>query len=226
MEGEPIASYFVFEFPTFLFLIMNSTVIYLWLEITQNVNKVKDVKGSGMNSLLFLGWIVWDLFILLCFIGFIIAYYVSPSEENLPCSLHFVQLASKAKLDVSLAYVVFVAFLSIVMAFTFMVTGAMFLFPIILRLTSSHRLSEMHSKILIYTWSLMFIFAVCFVVKSILLLIAATSNFVVPVIVFAFLEQIPTAILLWYLRPPSFHRSSASTDDSSQKSKTFSTYTK
>lgn len=46
-------------------------------------------------------------------------------------------------------------------------------------------------------------FAICFVVKSILLLVAANSDtFKVPVIVFALLEQIPTAVLLFYLRPP------------------------
>jgi hypothetical protein len=40
----------------------------------------------------------------------------------------------------------------------------------------------------------MFTFTICFVVKSILLLIAAfTEGFYLPVIVFALLEQIPTA---------------------------------
>eukprot|EP01127_Copromyxa_protea_P009048 TRINITY_DN2103_c0_g1_i4.p1 TRINITY_DN2103_c0_g1~~TRINITY_DN2103_c0_g1_i4.p1 ORF type:complete len:1585 (+),score=263.48 TRINITY_DN2103_c0_g1_i4:684-4757(+) len=196
LEAEPIASYFVFEFPTFLFLVMNSTVIYLWLEISQTMKSLH-LKGSGIHSGLFMGWIMWNTFILLSFIGFIVAYYVSPSgKEPTACSIYYAEQASKAKLDVSLAYVIFVAVLSIGMAVTFIVIGAKFL-----RMTAGQ--SSRGNKLLIYTWSVMSIFAVCFVVKSVLLLIAATTNFTIPILVFALLEQFPTSVLMWYVRPPT-----------------------
>eukprot|EP01127_Copromyxa_protea_P022669 TRINITY_DN8269_c0_g1_i5.p1 TRINITY_DN8269_c0_g1~~TRINITY_DN8269_c0_g1_i5.p1 ORF type:complete len:1542 (+),score=155.75 TRINITY_DN8269_c0_g1_i5:66-4691(+) len=140
IEDEPIASYFVFEFPTFLFLIMNSTLIYLWLEISETMKNLKQVSGTGVNSRLFAAWVVWNLFILLCSCGFIIAYYASPSgHDPLSCNLYFAEQPSQAKLDVSLAYVIFVAVLSIVMAITFICIGMNFLLPIMLHVKSAQK---------------------------------------------------------------------------------------
>eukprot|EP01127_Copromyxa_protea_P020202 TRINITY_DN6716_c0_g1_i2.p1 TRINITY_DN6716_c0_g1~~TRINITY_DN6716_c0_g1_i2.p1 ORF type:complete len:932 (+),score=125.15 TRINITY_DN6716_c0_g1_i2:1-2796(+) len=123
MEDVPIASYFVFEFPTFLFLIMNSTIIYLWYELSEITRKLENVNGGGVNSIIFGAWVAWNLLILLFFAGFIVAYYVSPGEEHLPCRLFFNEQPSKAKLDVSLAYVIFVAFLSVALAITYIIIG-------------------------------------------------------------------------------------------------------
>eukprot|EP01127_Copromyxa_protea_P016650 TRINITY_DN4986_c0_g1_i1.p1 TRINITY_DN4986_c0_g1~~TRINITY_DN4986_c0_g1_i1.p1 ORF type:complete len:1209 (-),score=173.40 TRINITY_DN4986_c0_g1_i1:45-3671(-) len=210
IEDQPIASYFVFEFPTFLFLIMNSTVIYLWLEISRTMKSLKHVSGSGVNSRLFAFWVVWNLFILLCFVGFIVAYYATPSgSEQLPCSIFFSVTASQSKLDVSLAYVIFVAVLSIFMAFTFIVIGLLFLLPIMFHEDESKH-SEAQKHLMLYTWLVMSTFALCFVAKSVLLLIAATTLFTVPIIVFALLEQVPTAVLLWYIRPPHINSNSGS----------------
>eukprot|EP01127_Copromyxa_protea_P001263 TRINITY_DN1129_c1_g1_i1.p1 TRINITY_DN1129_c1_g1~~TRINITY_DN1129_c1_g1_i1.p1 ORF type:complete len:1521 (+),score=172.56 TRINITY_DN1129_c1_g1_i1:68-4630(+) len=199
IEAEPIASYFVFEFPTFLFLVMNSTVIYLWLEISEAIEKVNT--SSAFRSPIF-GWALWNVLVLLCFIVFIIVYYVAPSEGNsLPCSLFFAKQPSQAKLDVSFAYVVFVAVLSIAMAIIFIFTGIKLLAPLLSHLNFTQQWNDSQKRLLIHTWLVMSIFVICFVTKSVLLIVAITRGFSVPIIVFALLEQIPTAVLLWYIKP-------------------------
>eukprot|EP01127_Copromyxa_protea_P001759 TRINITY_DN1167_c0_g2_i3.p1 TRINITY_DN1167_c0_g2~~TRINITY_DN1167_c0_g2_i3.p1 ORF type:complete len:190 (-),score=10.01 TRINITY_DN1167_c0_g2_i3:87-656(-) len=163
-----------------------------------------------------MGWLAWNLTVGLCFIGFIVAFYVSPDgSTKLPCSIYFASQISRAKLDVSKAYVIFVAALSVIMGITFIVVGLKFLVPIWFRLNKSKQWSKPQKDLMIYTWLVMLSFAVCFVVKSILLMVASSvDTFTVPIIVFALLEQIPTGVLLWYLRPPSLTKSSLSTSRS------------
>eukprot|EP01127_Copromyxa_protea_P022273 TRINITY_DN791_c0_g1_i6.p2 TRINITY_DN791_c0_g1~~TRINITY_DN791_c0_g1_i6.p2 ORF type:complete len:639 (-),score=61.78 TRINITY_DN791_c0_g1_i6:596-2512(-) len=192
VEKYPLASYLVFELPTFLFLIMNSTIIYVWLEIIFASNKLLNIRASKK---LLMGWIFWNTCILMCFISFLVAYY-SQSSYELPCVL-YTRAQNPVKVTVSMAYVIFVTALSIIMGIAFLVIGMRFLLPV----CSSMQKSQY--KLMVVTWLVISVFAICFITKSILLLVVATDNsFSVPVLLFALLEQVPTAVLLYYLRPP------------------------
>jgi len=197
LEDEPVASYLVFEFPTFLFLVMNSTVIYLWTEILITVRTFSS--GGEFRSRILGAWCVWNILVLLCFAAFIIAYYAISDESELACALFFTRKPSSSEVAVSYAYVVFVAILCFVMAAAFVVSGASVIFPV----CSHHiKMTSARKSFIFRTWIVMSVFALCFTTKSILLLIAANSDLIIPVIVFALLEQLPTAVLLVYIQPP------------------------
>jgi len=197
LEDQPVASYLVFEFPTFLFLVMNSTVIYLWTEILITVRTFSS--GGEFRTRILGSWVAWNFLVLLSFTAFIIAYYTIANHDVLSCALFFSLKPSSSEVAVSYAYVIFVAILCFIMAAAFVVSGASVIFPV----CSHHvQMTSARKSFILRTWIVMSIFALCFVTKSILLLIAANSDLIIPVIVFSLLEQIPTAVLLIYIQPP------------------------
>lgn len=197
INNHTVYSYIFFEFSTYLFLIMNSAIIFIWFEIAYHTKNVH--KSSTFSNIMFTSWVGWNIIILIVFAGFIIAYYASSDTSSLPCSLLYFQLSeSQTIIDVSRGYTIFVAVVCFIMCAGFLISGIIFVYQV-------HTISKNNKTInmmVIKTWLTLSVFCVCFTVKSILILVAEFSVLIVPIIVFALLEQIPTAVLMYYLRPP------------------------
>lgn len=197
INENTVSSYVFFEFATYLFLIMNSAIIFIWFEIAYHTKNVH--KSSTFSNGMFSIWLLWNLIILLSFIGFIIAYYVVPQAETYACSLLYFQLSeSDAVARVSRGYTVFVATVCFIMSVGFVVSGIIFIYQI----SSISKGSDALNNVTLKTWLTLSVFCICFTVKSILMLAGEFIGLIVPIIVFALLEQISTSVLMYYLRPP------------------------
>lgn len=197
IDRYPVTSYVFFEFPTFLFMIMNSVIIFLWVEIAYTVKFLH--ASPTVNKILVLSLFAWNTYIFACFIIYVVVYYtVTTDTGELPCNLLYFQLTqSSATINISKAYVVFVSSICFILALSMLISGLKLLVPhISLAKTNNAKLN-----FLLRTWAVMCIFTICFIVKSILLLVAAYTNFIVPILLFSLLEQIPTLVLLFYLSP-------------------------
>jgi hypothetical protein len=194
---DPTVSYIFFELPTFLFMIMDSAIVFLWVEITYTVKRLEPSKKFSRT--LFSYWAVWNLFILACFVGFIVAHYYSREQKEQDCSLLDLNLVSEKDLIVNRVYVCFVSFICLALGISMMVSGYNLVKPHLGHQTTSR--SKNVTKFLMWTWGLMSVFAVTFLIRSILMVVAVFTNLIVPIIVFCLLEQAATAVLLYYLRP-------------------------
>jgi len=159
---------------------------------------MKGGKQKAIHTELMAGFMLWNFLILMCFIAFIIAYYnVDDSITALPCDEIVTNSNSKKKVAISLAYVIFVTFLSILLAFTLIAVGTGFLYLHWGKRKASPKLMKVMQKMFL----LVLMFPLFFVTKSILLVIAGSTDFILPLIVFGVLEQCCTAVLLYYIQP-------------------------
>lgn len=182
-------AYIFFEFPNLLFMIMNSVVIFLWIEITYTTKRM--APSPELSRKLFLGWALWCLFLLTSFVILIISYYVTNDDQDSDCVIASIPI-NEISLVINKVYVVFVVSVCFVLTLAMIVFGWKFM----------NQLSKGVDRLLVRTWILMSVFSATFTVKSSLMIASAFSNFVTPILVFTSLEQCAVVVLLYYLRPP------------------------
>jgi len=148
------------------------------------------------------------------------AYYIVNKVDQLPCQLLFVITPNARAVQVSLGYVIFVAVVCFILAAATVAFGVSFLTSAWRTLMDLSKSDSSVLRMLGVTFLLMFLFPMCFIAKSVLLLVAEyNEEFSVPIIVFAVLEQIPSAVLLFYLFPNIKNVKTSSLSKSSKKSK-------
>lgn len=189
----PVTSYIFFELPTFLFIMINSSIVYLWIEIINTIRNYGFV--VGLNRQLQSLFLVWVLLLLACFSAFIAVFYAMSNTIESLCSL--LETRANNAVIVSQAYVVFVAVVLILLGFVIFCFGG-----IIFCSGYTKKVELLIVNSIQRTWLIMMLSLSFSVIKSILMIIAVFDSFIIPILVFTLLEQIPTGILLYYMRPP------------------------
>lgn len=192
---SPSIAYIFFEFPNLLFLMMNSVVIILWIEISKTM-KVLTPSRAFIRKL-FLLWNSWCLFLITSFVVLIISYYVTNNSEGSECVIGSLPI-DETSLVINKVYVVFVVSVCFVLTAAMIITGWKFLKNLLFQEVLSDGVAELMTR----TWAVMTVFSITFTVKSSLMIASAFSEFVTPIIVFTSLEQCAVAVLLYYLKPP------------------------
>lgn len=187
-------SYIFFEFPTFLFLIMESILIFIWIEIIQTMKILQPSKRFSRR--LFTLWLIWNSFILICFVSFIMGYYVISELDKSDCSLAPVSVSIE-RLNFNKAYVIFVAFVCVILLTSIVISG----YKLLRAYTENTNIRKSSLKFLVLTWLMASVLSVSLMIKSALMITSAFSDFTVPIIVFTLLENIPITFLMYYLRP-------------------------
>lgn len=188
----PATSYVFFELPTYLFVMINSSIVYLWIEVIRTIHNYGFVVGVDRKAqTLFL---VWSIVILGCFSAFIAVFYSVSTNIKSECSL--LETHPNDALIVSQAYVVFVAAVLILLGMI------MIGFCVIVFFSDyTEKIDADIVKNIQLTWMVMCMSLLFSIIKSILMIIAVFDTFIMPVLVFTLLEQIPVGILLYYMRP-------------------------
>jgi hypothetical protein len=199
IDTYSVSNYLFFEIPTYLFIVLNSVIIFLWIEIIHTVEKM--YRDNSFTKRLFIAFISWNAMILICFIIFLIVFYTIEQVKTSPCILLSVQEQSEKMLYVNKAYVIFVATVCIILAISMAISGIKLIIPHMLAKTINT--NEKLNIFLINTWLLMSVYTICFSIKSALMIATTFTNLIMPIIVFTLLEQIPMTVLLYYLRPPT-----------------------
>lgn len=191
-------SYVFFELPTFMFITMDTILIGLWLEVAHTAKILNP--SPVFSRRVFVAWCISNLFILASFSGFVAAYYILAEGEQSDCSVIPLTQSNESLLTNKI-YVVFVATICIVLSLLMLLSGVN-----LVKLMQSNMVDKSIPRLLLWTWFVMIIFPVTFAIKSVLMIASVFTGFTLPILVFTSLEQIPTAVLLYYLNPPVNYR--------------------
>lgn len=193
ISSHPETSYIFFELPTFLFIVINSSIVYLWIEILHTVKNYGFV--VGINKKLQPIFFLWIMLLLSCFCAFIVTFYVVSNNSESECT--FLTVNTSDATIVSKAYIIFVAGILILHGVVMLLFGA---FIYVFRM--ENKVEENLIMTIQKSWLVMSLSLSFSILKSILTIIAVFGAFTMPILVFTVLEQIPVAILLFYMRPP------------------------
>jgi len=189
--GDSIAILFVFEFPSFIFFVMFTTVLYLWAQVLYRVRTMK--RKAGQIKIVWRLYLGVNIAMFAIFVVFVIIYYTITEDPPLPCQQGDIGAGSKNKFTTNLAYLIFIGIIVLILAIVYMLLGFFFI----------RQIGKTSKKGLIMQMTLMVTgtFVPMFIIKSALILWSATTNGVVPLIVFSLLEILPAAVLLYYILP-------------------------
>jgi len=202
----------LFEIPGLVFFIMYNSLLYIWSTAIYNAKRLK-IKNQA--SLTWNAYIGYNIAMVIIFIIFAIVSFTIGEAAVLPCKRGDVVDVNGSHRQVNLAYLIFLAALSSIMAIGVIIAAAM-----LLRLIGSgNKKSKRLQNLVRMTILILATFPIMFVVRTLLLIIAAAdSSIVIPLIVFSLLEVIPTSVLLYYIFPvgPDGSASSGSTAGTTQ----------
>jgi hypothetical protein len=174
---------------------MYTSVLLLWVKVIVSVIKLRvAVARRAVTQRLY--WAL-NAAVLAVFVAFIVAFYTVAEPQPLSCQAAEVRPRFLERRVVNVVYLVFVALLSILTALAYMVMGALFLRQMAGRHAVTKRLD-----VVLMTVVLLVTFAAFFVIRSCLLLWSALTAGVLPLLVFALLELVPSFALLYYMLPP------------------------
>lgn len=204
----------IFEVAGIIFFWMYTTILYLWLFVILQVKSF----GKLTYDTFFRVYYILNSVIALVFIAFIIAYYAIGAPPQLPCQVFDEQNSSNgARYAVNVAYLIFIACVSVVVALMYVLVGTFFLREL--------RNSQHRSRAITMTVAVTCTFVPMFIVKSALLLWAAVAGGVVPTLAFSLLELIPGFVLLFFIRPWGSNRAAFNSRSGTSTNKTKSTNT-
>jgi hypothetical protein len=195
----------VFELPSFLFFSVFTTIIYLWLMVIAKTGVLGNRKAmKTRRKIMFRTYLAINLLMYLVFIIFIILIAILPKlQEKSPCFLGSASsdaTGSNVSYTIKLAYWIFQFIVSVAVGLAFLVAAFM-----LLRLMSHSQgvrsKKGSSSKPLIIITSVAVVCSIVILIRSSVFLWSAKTGHAVNVLVFAFLEIIPQAFLLFYLHP-------------------------
>lgn len=193
---ETSVSYFFFEFPNFLFLVLGSIIIRHWIEISDMLKNLSFSKQ--LNRLLMIIWISWNTFIIVCFATFMAGYYALIGEVKNECSLAFAPL-SEESIIFNQSYVIFVVFVYCILFVAILISGYRVIAPY---MHDVENLSSPVFKFLVMSWMMIIVFSISLLVKSGLMIASAFGGIVIPILGYTVQEFIPFIALIYYLNPP------------------------
>jgi len=195
-QTATVANLLLFEVPTLLYYIMYTSVLFLWVKVTKTIIRLKADAATDTNlKRVYYGI---NAAMATAFLVFIIAYYAVQEPDPLPCRRDEIRPVFVAARSANVAYLIFLATLSIAMAIAYVTLGLLFLKQLFAASVSAGRRKNFIRMTIVVLVSCVSLF----VLRSALILWTALSDNVLPLIVFSILEIIPTSILLYYILPP------------------------
>lgn len=190
-------NYVLFEFPIFIFMILNAIIIIIWFEIANTLKKLHPSK-EFRNKLLFI-FTAFIVYVVVSFAVFIATFYVYSDEEPQECSMIREIRKSDTSININKAYVVFVVGTCFSLIILMTIAGYKFLKPY---LTKELKHKKGVLRLFILSWMLMSTFGISFTTKSVLMLFSVFDDLTIPILVFSILEYMPVATVLYYIDPP------------------------
>lgn len=187
--------YVFFELPTIMFIVMNTIIIFLWVEITRTVEQLGH--SSKFTRKLFICWIIWNSIMLMSFTAIMISYYWSIQMDEPPCNLYKVKQTEES-LIVNKVYVISVVSVCSALTIIMVIAGIKLIVP---HINNHNRINKKILRFAIASWLLMCVFTIIFTVKSILIIVSAFTDFTTPIMLFTILEQFAILSLIYYLKP-------------------------
>lgn len=213
------AEFTVFELPTFLFFSVFTSIIYLWLLVVAKTGvlgnrKAMKTRRALMLRVLVIGNLTMYFFVIL----FIILIAILPRlAKSAPCFLGNANAdasGNNVSYKIKLAYWIFEFVVSVTVALAFLIS-ALLLLRLMLRSSKALKRSRKYSTPVLIITSVAIICSIGLIIRNSVFLWAASTGNTVNVLVFAFLEIIPQAFLLFYLHPfRVFREASTSTHNS------------
>jgi hypothetical protein len=207
----------IFELPSFLFFTVFTAIVYLWILVIAKTGVLGNRRAmKTRKKTIFRTYVCGNIVMYLVFIVFIILIAVLPKlQKKSPCFLGTASsdaAGSDVSYTIKLAYWIFVFVVSVVVALVFLIAAAL-----LLRLMSKSqgmrkkKSNDNNTSIAIIT-SVAVVCSIVILIRSSVFLWSAKTGNPVNVLVFAFLEIIPQAFLLFYLHPFRIFRDNSSTN--------------
>eukprot|EP01128_Nolandella_sp_AFSM9_P006856 TRINITY_DN3611_c0_g3_i1.p1 TRINITY_DN3611_c0_g3~~TRINITY_DN3611_c0_g3_i1.p1 ORF type:complete len:1587 (-),score=355.48 TRINITY_DN3611_c0_g3_i1:210-4970(-) len=193
--GHQVLALLLFELPTLLFLIMYTSILYLWIEV---IYKVKQMKRSVAVKQVFNIYVGVNIALVVIFFLFVIIFFTITEETALPCQQFEIKPPAENKAAVNLVYLVFIAAISVILALMYIIIGSYYLIGPL----AAKKGSPKYAYFVRMTVIIIITFGLLFIIRSILIIFSASSGLAVPLIVFALLEIFPSLALLYYVVPP------------------------
>lgn len=213
------AEFTIFELPTFLFFSVFTSIIYLWLLVVAKTGvlgnrKAMKTRRALMLRILVIGNLTMYFFVIL----FIILIAILPRlAKSAPCFLGNANdeaSGSNVSYKIKLAYWIFEFVVSVTVALAFLIS-ALLLLRLMLRSGKALKRSRKYSTPVLIITVVAIICSIGLIIRNSVFLWAAATGNTVNVLIFAFLEIIPQAFLLFYLHPfRAFREASTSTHNS------------
>lgn len=213
------AEFTIFELPTFLFFSVFTSIIYLWLLVVAKTGvlgnrKAMKTRRALMLRILVIGNLTMYFFVIL----FIILIAILPRlVKSAPCFLGNANdeaKGSNVSYKIKLAYWIFEFVVSVTVALAFLIS-ALLLLRLMLRSGKALKRSRKYSTPVLIITVVAIICSIGLIIRNSVFLWAAATGHTVNVLIFAFLEIIPQAFLLFYLHPfRAFREASTSTHNS------------
>lgn len=188
--------YAFFEIPILMLMVMDSTIIFLWIELSKTLDRLSDSKEFTRK--LFIIWSVWNFLVVSCFIVLVSVYYWSIEPVRQLCP-NFSIPQSEISLTINKAYVVFVVCTCTILSITTVIAGI----RLIISIKRDMAVKSNIKRFVISSWLIVCTFTIPFTIKSILIIISTFGFFITPVSVLTLLEQVPVGMLMLYLKPRS-----------------------
>ena len=219
----------VFELPTFLFFSVFTSIIYLWLLVVAKTGVLGNRKAMKTRRTLMLRILIFgNLIIYIFFIVFIILIAILPRlAKSAPCYLGNANdeaSGSNVSYKIKLAYWIFEFVVSTAIALAFIFSAALLL-RLMLRSSKTLKRSRKYSTPVLIITCVAVVCSIGLIIRNSVFLWAAATGNTVNVLIFAFLEIIPQAFLLFYLHPFRVFREASTSTHNSKSSAELGTRT-
>eukprot|EP01124_Arcella_intermedia_P002837 TRINITY_DN11544_c0_g1_i1.p1 TRINITY_DN11544_c0_g1~~TRINITY_DN11544_c0_g1_i1.p1 ORF type:complete len:1066 (-),score=124.45 TRINITY_DN11544_c0_g1_i1:22-3141(-) len=216
-QDDANTSLVLYEFPTFLFFLEYFSVLYIWLLVLVEVRLL-----GKKTKVPFIIFTVSNIFVSLLFVIFIVIFYSLPEYYTpQPCDSNSLRYTSRERGVTNLVYQIVISALLIIIASVFVVVGAQFLGRLKAKIKGSSGPAIL--KLYYTTIILVMCFALCFLLRSILTLIALLTTYLPSIVGMSILEALPSLALALYLFPHGYlHIKHSSSDRTTRSSRTFS----